>query len=91
VTQWHWDPESYLASMLDEVPSYPELQDRTAAATADIDAREILELGIGTGETTRRVLKLHPGAHLTGIDASEAMLVRAREEFPTAHLRTGRL
>ena len=91
MTQWHWDPESYLASMLDEVPSYPELQDRTAAATADIDAREILELGIGTGETTRRVLDLHPGAHLTAVDSSAEMLERARTSFPAADLRLSRL
>ena len=33
VTQWHWDPETYLANMLVEVPAYEQLQDQTAAAT----------------------------------------------------------
>jgi tRNA (cmo5U34)-methyltransferase len=91
VTQWHWDPKSYLDNMLAEVPAYQEFQERTAAATAGIAAREILELGIGTGETARRVLQVHPDAHFTGIDSSPEMLERAREEVPGADLRLARL
>ena len=34
---------------------------------------------------------LHPGASWTGIDASRAMLGRAREELPDADLRQSRL
>ena len=56
MTQWHWNPETYLQNMLEEVPSYPELQEQTARAAADIPAEAILELGIGTGETARRIL-----------------------------------
>jgi tRNA (cmo5U34)-methyltransferase len=90
VTQWHWDPETYLANMLEEVPAYPELQEQTAAATNG-DHRDILELGIGTGETTRRVLARHPGARLVAIDSSAEMLDRARDAFPDADLRLARL
>ena len=54
-------------------------------------ARDVLELGIGTGETALRVLARHPGARWTGIDASEAMLARARERLPDAELRLSRL
>jgi tRNA (cmo5U34)-methyltransferase len=90
VTQWHWDPETYLANMLDEVPAYPQLQEQTAAAT-DGEYRHILELGIGTGETTRRVLARHPNARLVAIDSSAEMLDRARDVFPDADLRLGRL
>jgi tRNA (cmo5U34)-methyltransferase len=91
VTQWHWDPETYLENMLAEVPSYPDLQEYTAAAIKDVTAQTILELGIGTGETAKRVLAAHPGAQLTAIDSSEEMLERARRVVPWADLRLARL
>jgi len=91
VTQWRWDPDSYLDIVLEEVPAYREFQERTAAATEGIEAGEILELGIGTGETARRVLAVHPGARLTAVDSSPEMLERAREGFPNADLELGRL
>lgn len=90
--QFHFDPRSYLELMAEEVPAYPRLQEEVAAATAAVaPARRILELGAGTGETARRVLALHPGARLLGIDASEGMLAHAREALPGADLRLGRL
>jgi tRNA (cmo5U34)-methyltransferase len=82
--QFHFTPERYLDLMREEVPRYDELQERTAAATVGRDARRILELGTGTGETTRRVLALHPGATVVGIDASDAMLAVARRELGAA-------
>jgi tRNA (cmo5U34)-methyltransferase len=91
VTQWHWDPETYLKNMLEEVPSYPDLQDQTAAAASAVRAQAILELGIGTGETARRVLAAHPDARYTAIDSSEEMLERARSVVPQADLRLARL
>jgi tRNA (cmo5U34)-methyltransferase len=91
VTEWHWNPETYLDGMLAEIPSYPELQEQAAAATGGIQVRTILELGIGTGETTRRVLERHPGAKLTAVDSSPEMLERARASYPEADLRLSRL
>jgi tRNA (cmo5U34)-methyltransferase len=91
VTQWHWDPETYLKNMLEEVPSYPDLQGQTAAAAKDVPAGTILELGIGTGETAKRVLAAHPDARLTAIDSSEKMLERARRVVPQVDLRLARL
>ena len=91
MTQWHWDPATYLDNMLAEVPAYPELQEQTAAATEDIAASRILELGIGTGETARRVLASHPEATLVAIDSSPEMLERAREAVPDADLRLARV
>jgi tRNA (cmo5U34)-methyltransferase len=90
VTQWHWDPETYLKNMLAEVPSYPDLQEQTARAAAT-KADSILELGIGTGETAKRVLTAHPNAKLVAIDSSEEMLERARRVVPEADLRLARL
>ena len=74
--QFHFTPEHYLASMLEEIPNYERLEDETARATAGIEAREILELGTGTGETARRVLALHPQARLTGIDVKTVLTNR---------------
>jgi tRNA (cmo5U34)-methyltransferase len=91
VKDFEWDPETYPAAMLDEIPGYEELQDAVAAAAAEIDARTVLELGTGTGETALRVLARQPEAQWTGIDSSEAMLARAKARLPDADLRVGRL
>ena len=91
MAQFHFRPDGYLESIHEEIPRYDELQDEAAAATAGIEAREILELGIGTGETARRVLALHPGARLTAIDESLPMLDRAHEVLPDASLVVARL
>jgi tRNA (cmo5U34)-methyltransferase len=88
---FEWNPETYLDEMLAEIPGYEELQDAVAAATDGVAAEDVLELGTGTGETALRVLARHPGASWTGIDASEAMLARARERLPAADLRLSRL
>lgn len=69
----------------------PELQARTAAATKEVEALDVLKLGIGTGETALRVMELHPGARLTTIDSSREMLERARTILPAADLRLSRL
>ncbi|MGH2933386.1 MAG: class I SAM-dependent methyltransferase [Gaiellaceae bacterium] len=82
-------PEDFLELMHEEIPLYDELQEQTAAATADIPARRILELGFGTGETTRRVLALHPGATLLGLDGSSRML--AAIDVPGAEFRRAEL
>jgi tRNA (cmo5U34)-methyltransferase len=89
--EWEWNPETYLAEMAAEIPGYEELQEAVAAATAGIDAALVLELGTGTGETALRVKAGQPTADWVGIDASEAMLGRARERLPDADLRLQRL
>ena len=91
MTQWYWDPDTYLDEMLAEIPVYPEFQEQAAEATAGVAAATMLELGIGTGETTRRVLARHPDAQLTAIDSSAEMLERARAAYPDADVRLGRL
>jgi tRNA (cmo5U34)-methyltransferase len=91
VGQFHFEPDSYLELMRAEVPRYDELQEETARACEGVAAAAVLELGIGTGETARRVLARHPGARLVGVDESEAMLARARESLPQAELVAARL
>ncbi len=89
--QVDWNPDTYLAEMLAEIPGYEELQTAVTAATEGLPAATVLELGTGTGETALRVLANHPDARWTGIDSSEAMLARARKRLPQAELRLARL
>jgi tRNA (cmo5U34)-methyltransferase len=83
--QFHWDPDTYVKIVRDEVPDYDRLQDEVARATEGVHARRVLELGTGTGVTSRRVLERHPAAELTGVDSSEHMLAVA--DLPGADLR----
>lgn len=91
MADYRFVPEGYLESMLEEIPGYEVLQEETARATEGVQAGRILELGIGTGETARRVLQHHPDARLTGIDLSPEMLEEARRHLPEADLRVARL
>ena len=83
--QFHWDPETYVEIVRDEVPDYDRVQDEVARATEGVTADRVLELGTGTGVTARRVLERHPHAQLTGVDSSEHMLAVAG--LPGADLR----
>jgi tRNA (cmo5U34)-methyltransferase len=91
VAELDWDPDLYPQEIRAEIESYDRFQDAVAAATRGIEVRSVLELGVGTGETSRRVRAVHPHATWTGIDASEAMLKRARELLPDADLQRQRL
>ena len=92
IAQFHWDPDTYLTLMHEEIPDYERLQDEVAAA-AGANVMRILELGTGTGETARRVLARHPTALLVGLDASSLMLERAGAQLPRdrVDLRVARL
>lgn len=76
--QFHMDPETYLDQIRADVPRYDELQAATIDAIPFAPAR-VLELGIGTGETTRRVLERYPDAEITGLDSQPEMVFKARE------------
>jgi len=75
--QFHWNPDTYLEQIRAEVPRFDELQEAAIEAIPFSPGR-VLELGIGTGETTRRLLERHPGAEVTGLDASPEMVFHAR-------------
>lgn len=89
--QFHFHPETYLAMVEAEVPSYHELQQQVAAATRGMTIAAVLDLGTGTGQTAARVLDVHPSAALVGIDESAPMLAYARTRWPGADLRVQRL
>lgn len=83
--QFHWDPETYLETIRAEVPRFDDLQ---AAAIDAIpgEPRRVLDLGIGTGETSRRILSAYPEAEITGLDSSPEMVFRARKLAVDARL-----
>jgi trans-aconitate methyltransferase len=72
------DPETYLGEIRADIPRYDELQEATVEAIP-FEPRRVLELGVGTGETTRRLLERYPGAEVTGLDAQPEMVFKARE------------
>ena len=76
--QFHWDPETYLQQVRAEIPRFDELQD-AAIEAIPFPPRRVLDLGVGTGETARRLLAAYPEAEITGLDSSAEMLFRARE------------
>jgi tRNA (cmo5U34)-methyltransferase len=77
-----WDPDRY-DEVVDSVPGYAALQQAAIDATEGASpVAQVLELGVGTGETTQRLLAAHPAAHLVGIDGSAAMLGAARASLP---------
>lgn len=77
-----WDPDRY-DEVVESVPGYEELQRAAIDASASGSrVEQVLELGVGTGETSQRLLAAHPTAHLVGIDASAAMLGAARASLP---------
>ena len=78
MSQFHFDPATYLDMMSQEVPAYGRLQEAVAAATGGLSVSSVLDLGTGTGETLAAVLERHPGAAAVGLDKSAPMLQAAR-------------
>jgi tRNA (cmo5U34)-methyltransferase len=81
VSQFHFDPETYLDLMEVEVPAYRRLQATVAEATEGVAAASILDLGTGTGETLAAVLARHPRSSALGLDEDPHMLDAARPRF----------
>jgi len=81
MSQFHFDPSTYLDLMRAEVPAYGRLQEELAEATMGIDVDDVLDLGTGTGETLVAVLERQAVGRAVGIDKSEGMLAAARERL----------
>ena len=79
--QFHFDPATYTEEIRADVPEYDRFQDELVSASGT-GARQILELGTGTGETARRLLARHPEAWLVGVDVNPEMLAAAGEVLP---------
>jgi tRNA (cmo5U34)-methyltransferase len=83
--QFDWTPDEYLERIRDRIPRYDELQAEAIAAVPFPPAR-VLELGMGTGATTRRLVEAHPDAWVIGLDASPDMVFRARQTYDDVQL-----
>jgi tRNA (cmo5U34)-methyltransferase len=83
--QFDWTPEIYLKRIRSELPRYDELQ-AEAVAAIPFAPRRVLELGMGTGETTRRLIDAYPAAWVIGLDSSPDMVFRARETYDDVQL-----
>ena len=83
--QFDWTPEVYLERIRAEIPGYDDLQDQAVAAIP-FPPERVLELGMGTGETTRRLIEAHPDAWVVGLDASPDMVFRARQTYDDVQL-----
>ncbi len=79
------DDLTYLASVRAQVPLYDELQS-AAIEAVPFEPRTVLELGIGTGHTSARLLQRFPDARITGIDRDPNMVFRAREQISDVKL-----
>lgn len=77
-----WDPDTYPETIRAEIHDYDELQSEVVDATRGLRPTSILELGTGAGETAARLLQVHEGAHLTGVDSSTEMLAGAARLLP---------
>jgi tRNA (cmo5U34)-methyltransferase len=83
--QFDWTPEVYLERIRAQIPRYDELQERAVAAIP-FPPERVLELGMGTGETTRRLIEAYPDAWVVGLDASSDMVFRARQTYDDVQL-----
>lgn len=90
--QYHFNPDTYANMIREDIPQYDEFQRVVVGATGN-GVGSILDLGTGTGETASRLLAVHPGASLVGVDESPQMLSSARERLggATIDLRVARL
>ena len=83
--QFDWTPDEYLERIRSRIPRYDELQERAVSAIP-FPPQRVLELGMGTGETTRRLIEAHPNAWVIGLDSSPDMVFRARQTYDDVQL-----
>jgi tRNA (cmo5U34)-methyltransferase len=81
MTEFHFDPATYLDLMHAEVPAYERLQQEVGLATAGVTVASVLDLGTGTGETLAAVVVHHPAVTAVGVDENGAMLEAARQRL----------
>jgi len=89
MAQFHFDPATYLGMIRTEVPDYDTLQAEITRATRSWSASRaprVLDLGAGTGSTSRAVLDARADAQLVLLDENPGMLGVARDLLPAANV-----
>jgi tRNA (cmo5U34)-methyltransferase len=79
------NPDTYLEQIRAQVPRFDELQ-AAAVEAIPFEPKRVLELGMGTGETTRHLLQRFPDAWVIGLDSNPNMVYRLREEYDDVQL-----
>ncbi|MDQ3725137.1 MAG: class I SAM-dependent methyltransferase [Actinomycetota bacterium] len=85
MSDFDWKPDNYLERVRAAIPRYEELQEQAVAAVP-FPPERVLELGMGTGETTRRLIEAYPASWVIGLDSSADMVFRAREMYDDVQL-----
>lgn len=85
MSDFDWTPDEYLQRIRARIPRYDELQEQAVAAVP-FPPERVLELGMGTGETTRRLIEAYPDAWVVGLDSSPDMVFRARQTYDDVQL-----
>jgi tRNA (cmo5U34)-methyltransferase len=83
--QFDWTPDEYLERIRARIPLYDQLQEEAVRAVP-FPPERVLELGMGTGETTRRLIDAFPDAWVIGLDSSPDMVFRARQTYDEVQL-----
>ena len=83
--RFDWTPDEYLERIRSRIERYDELQEQAVNAVP-FPPERVLELGMGTGETTRRLIEAFPDAWVIGLDSSPDMVFRARQTYDDVQL-----
>jgi tRNA (cmo5U34)-methyltransferase len=75
----------YDAEIRAQVPRYDEIHDSVVGLLSLRPPRRVLDLGVGTGTTSLRILEAIPTAQVVGLDVSNEMLGQATQRL-RAHL-----
>ena len=80
-----WSPAQYVRFEADRTRPVRDL----LAAIPPIEARTVIDLGCGPGNSTELLCARYPGAVATGLDTSPAMLAAARARLPQVTFAEG--
>jgi tRNA (cmo5U34)-methyltransferase len=75
----------YDAEIRAQVPRYDEIHDSVVGLLSLRPSGRVLDLGVGTGTTSLRILEAIPTTQVVGLDVSNEMLGQARQRL-RAHL-----
>ncbi|MDZ4112424.1 MAG: methyltransferase domain-containing protein, partial [Brevundimonas sp.] len=80
-----WSPSSYLTFEDERTRAARDL----LAAVPLAEARAVVDVGCGPGNSTELLARRYPEAAVTGFDTSPAMLEAARSRVPSARFVAG--
>jgi len=80
-----YEAEKYESDIVRSIPGYNELHEKIFSIVKEFsenhNIKKILDLGVGTGITSEKILSISPSAKLVALDFSETMLNGARKRL----------